>query len=47
MWGPHSSAASLRYADDLQDIAERLDPEGVAMLVDEVPQDLSRRSNSA
>lgn len=32
---------------DLQDLAERLDPEGIAMLVDEVLQDLSRRSSSA
>src|SRR6185312_2242051 len=32
---------------DLQNFADRLDPEGVPMFVDEVPQDLNRRSNSA
>jgi hypothetical protein len=32
---------------DLQDFADRLDPEGASMGVDEVPQDLSRRSSSA
>ncbi len=29
--------------DNLQDFAERLDPEGLAKLVNEAPQDLSRR----
>jgi hypothetical protein len=32
---------------NLQDLADRLDPMGIAMLVDEIPQDLSRRSSSA
>jgi hypothetical protein len=32
---------------DLQYLADRLDPEGVAMLVDEISQDFSRRSSSA
>jgi hypothetical protein len=31
---------------DLQNLADRLDPAGVAMTVDEIPQDLSRRSSS-
>ena len=43
--------ATLRDADtqtgDLQHGADRLDPKGIAMLVDEIPQDLSRRSSSA
>ena len=38
--------ASIRRRDNLQDLAERLDPERIAMLVDEVLQDLSRRSVS-
>ena len=38
---------AARDMRDLQDLAERLDPEGIAMLVDEVLQDLSRRSSSA
>jgi hypothetical protein len=38
---------SMCRRGDLQDLAERLDREGIAMLVDEVPQDLSRRSSSA
>lgn len=32
---------------DLQDLADRLDPEGTAMLVDEIPQDFSRLPSSA
>lgn len=39
-----------RNAHDLaahQSLAERLDPEGMVVLVDEVPQDLSRRSSCA
>jgi len=32
---------------NLQPLADRLDPVGIAMLVDEIPQDLSRRSSSA
>ncbi len=39
--------ASIAQRGDLQDLADRLDPEGVAMGIDEVPQDLSRRSSSA
>ena len=39
--------SSIPRRGDLQYLADRLDPESVAVLVDEVPQDLSRRSNSA
>ena len=39
--------SSISRRGNLQDLAERLDPEGIAMLVDEVLQDLSRRSSSA
>lgn len=39
--------SSISPRGDLQDLPERLDPEGLAMLVDEVLQDLSRRSSSA
>ncbi|NVM90098.1 hypothetical protein FHT32_003755 [Variovorax sp. SG517] len=42
----HRMPSICRWGD-LQDLAERLDPEGIAMLVDEVLQDLSRRSSSA
>ncbi len=38
---------SIARRGDLQYLADRLDPEGVAMLVDEIPQDFSRRSSSA
>ena len=44
-------AAALHGVDTLTGrparLAERLDPDGIAMLVDEVLQDLSRRSSSA
>ena len=39
--------SSICRRGNLQYLAERLDPEGLAMLVDEVLQDLSRRSSSA
>ena len=39
--------APIARRGDLQHLADRLDPVHVAMLVDEVPQDLSRRSSSA
>lgn len=50
----HSGAALVRLTQqrrvppvarrgDLQDPADRLDPEGGKMLVDEIPQDFSRR----
>ncbi len=55
---PHSLAALFRIAPqgnmapvarrgNLQLPADRLDPEGITMLVDERPQDLNRRSSSA
>lgn len=37
---------SIRRRADLQYLADRLDPKGVTVLVDEVPQDLSRRSST-
>ena len=39
--------ASVARRGDPQDLADRLDPEGVAMLIDEGLQDLKRRSSSA
>jgi len=39
--------ASVTRRGNLQDFADRLDSVGAAMLVNEVPQDLSRRSSSA
>jgi hypothetical protein len=39
--------ASLARRGNLQDLANRLDPEGIAVMVDEVLQDLSLRSSSA
>jgi len=39
--------SSIYRRSDLQDLAERFDPEGIAMLVNEDLQDLSRRSSSA
>ncbi len=41
------SMASVARRGNPQDLADRLDPEGVAMLIDEGPQDLKRRSSSA
>ena len=41
------SMSSISRRGNLQDFAERLNPEGIAMLVDAVLQDLSRRSSSA
>ena len=38
---------SIRRRGDLQDLAERLDPIGIAVLIDELLQDLSGRSSSA
>ena len=38
---------SVSRRGNLQNLADRLNPVGVAVLVDEVPQDLSRRSSSA
>jgi hypothetical protein len=39
--------ATITRRGDLQHSADRLDPEGIAMLVDEFDQDLSLRSSSA
>lgn len=39
--------SSICRRGDLQGLAELLDPEGIAVLVDEVLQNLSRRSSSA
>jgi hypothetical protein len=39
--------ASIARRGDLQQRADRLDPEGIPVLVDELPQDVSRRSSSA
>ena len=36
--------SSISRRGDVQNLADRLNPAGVAVLVDEVPQDLSRRS---
>ncbi|CAG9266242.1 hypothetical protein BDI4_970025 [Burkholderia diffusa] len=39
--------ASVARRGNPQNLADRLDPEGVAMLIDEGLQDLNRRSSSA
>ncbi|KVT03825.1 hypothetical protein WT24_25655 [Burkholderia sp. MSMB1078WGS] len=39
--------ASVARRGNPQDLADRLDPEGVAMLINEGLQDLKRRSSSA
>src|SRR5487761_2752763 len=39
--------APIPRRGDPQDLADRLDPVGVAMPVDEISQDLNRRSSSA
>ena len=44
---PQRCMAPISRRGDLQYLADRLDPVGIAMLVDEVLQDLSRRSSSA
>src|SRR3546814_7691084 len=41
------SVPAISRRGDLQDLANRLDPEGAAMCVNEAPQDLRRRSSSA
>lgn len=41
------SMAPVARRANPQDFADRLDPEGVAMLIDEGPQDFRRRSSSA
>src|SRR5690606_21845123 len=41
------SMSTVARRGDLQDLADRLDPERVALCVDKFPQDLSRRSSSA
>lgn len=41
------SMTSVTRRGNLQDLADRLDPKGVAMLIDEGLQDLNRRSSSA
>ena len=42
-----STGAAIARWGNLQDLADWLDPVGIAMLVNEVPQDLSRRPGSA
>src|SRR3546814_1888343 len=44
---PKGCMPAISRRGDLQDLADRLDPESTAMFVDEAPQDLSRRSSSA
>jgi hypothetical protein len=41
------SMASVTRRGNPQDLADRLDPEGVAMLIDEGLQDFRRQSSSA
>ena len=38
---------SIARRGNLQNLADRLDPEGVAVLINKRPQDLMRRSSSA
>ncbi len=44
---PKRGMTSIPGRGNLQDLADRLDPESIAMLVDQIPQDLNRRSSSA
>ena len=44
---PKGCVPSISRRGDLQNSADRLNPVGVAVLVDEVPQDLNRRWGSA
>jgi hypothetical protein len=39
--------APVARRGDLQHFANRLDPIGLAVLINKIPQDLSRRSSSA
>jgi hypothetical protein len=39
--------ATIPRRDDLQNLADRLDPKGAAVLIDEILQNLIQRSSSA
>jgi hypothetical protein len=44
---PKRHASSIPYRGNLQVPADQLDPENIAALIEQIPQDLNLRSSSA